>query len=156
MTEAVIIRRPLKLIDMTAQELQHRRLLASIWPLHPTDIFLKERRLCLFAALQYCRRHLTKPRNPPKERIKNVRVVDLQIILYFILKYRIHVPPKVGCVREAARVERPRRLLKRGGAWRPRWWRRRWFVTSLECRLCNNIIDLISHLFIGVIVKVSP
>jgi len=78
-----------------------------------------------------------KPRNLPKENIRNVRVVDLEIILHFILEYGISILSKVGCVCEAARVERPRRLLKGPRTGRARWVRCWWCDIRREGTFCK-------------------
>src|SRR4051812_1429404 len=48
--------------------------------------------------------YLIEPLYSPKERIKNVQIVNLEIILHFNLKYRIYILPQIGCVCNAARI----------------------------------------------------
>jgi hypothetical protein len=91
--------------------------------------------------------------NLPKERRKDIRVVDCETVLHFIPEHGIHVPSQVRCVCEAACVERPGCLLKGGSTWRAGRGRRRWFGDSRECRFCNNIIDLIPDNVVGLIVE---
>ena len=92
-TEAVFIGKQQKLVDVAAKELQHPCLFAILWPFQPADIFFEQRLFRIFAALEHGRRHAMKLRNLPKERGKNVRVVNPEIVLHFAFEYRVYILP---------------------------------------------------------------
>lgn len=91
--EALFICKKQKLVDVVMKELQHACLFAILWPFQLADIFFKQQRIRIFAALEHRRHHVMKLRNLPKERGKNVRVVNFEIVLHFAFDYRVKILP---------------------------------------------------------------
>lgn len=80
-------------------------------------------------------------------------MVDYEIVLYFAFKYRVDVPPKIRCVREAPYMERLGCLLKGGGKRRTGLGRSGWSGGKGRYGLSDNSVDLFPDNLVGLVTE---
>ena len=112
--EAVFTCKQQKLVNVAAKKLQHACLLAIFWSFKPADIF-EQRWIRIFVALEHGRCHVMKLRNLPKERGKNVGVVNPEVVLNFPFEYKVDILPYFGRFNKAAHTELSGCLREGGG-----------------------------------------
>ena len=96
------------------QPIQDEIFLGTRRPLGPTTAFGVESGIFLLTSIEQQLCQLIESRDMAEDGGDEVRDIDAKGREEFFSQCIIDLPPVLGCVCEAARIERPRRLLKRG------------------------------------------